>query len=328
MSRTIQFRTLSLCIAAGLLLAGATARAEDTKGQAGKLLEQGVIQYGMADFETSVDKLKLALQHAKSPDTLAKIHLFLGANYMDTGKQKQADAAFLQALKHDPKLKLPEEFKSSQKVAFEKVRLDARGDLRVSSNIKTRVMVDGVAAGKTPYRAKLAIGSHVVAILGPRGKWRTETVILFPGRETGIKANFKMVKKPRRGAGKPKKSGGRLWTWIAAGSAVAVAGVGLGLWFAGDSDYSEWQDLQPDAATAAANDERLTELEDSIRAKEIGAYVSFGVAGALAVTSVVLFFVEGRGASKERRASFIDLGGVELRPFMGRTSGLILQGSF
>ena len=327
MIQTTRIRTLSIC-AALVLMTATTVRAEDKKEQAGKLLEQGVIQYGMADFETSVDKLKLALQHAKSPDTLAKIHLFLGANYMDTGKQKLADAAFLQALKHDPALKLPEEFKSSQKVAFEKVRLGARGELRVSSNIKTKVMVDGVAAGMTPYRSRLAIGSHVVAILGPKGKWRTETVILFPNRDTSIKANFKMAKKPRRGGDRRKKSGGRLWTWIAAGTAVAVAGVGLGLWFAGESDYSEWQDLQPDVLTAAANDERLGELEDSIRAKELGAYISFGVAGALAATSVVLFFMEGRGARKERRASLLNFGGVELRPVMGRTSGLMLEGSF
>ena len=320
------------CLAACLFLfCQSMAFADEVaNGKADKLLEEGVIQYGLADFETSLDKLKLALQGAKSPDTLAKIHLFLGANYMDIGKQAKADAAFLQALKHDPGLKLPEEFKSSQKVAFERVRLQARGELRVTSNIKTRVLVGGVAAGKTPYRGKLGIGSHVISIMGPQGKWRTETVVLFPDRETSIRANFKLPKKPPRRV--PKKdgaSGGRIWTWVAAGTAVAVAGVGMGLWFAGDSDYTEWQELQLDAATARANEQRLGELEDTIRAKELGAYISFGVAGAVAVTSVVLFFLEGRPGRAERRASGLRLlGNVEVTPVFGRRSGLSLTARF
>ena len=318
------------CLACLTVFAPAQARCDDTsKGKADTLLEEGVIQYGLADFESSVDKLKMALQRAKSPETLARIHLFLGANYMDTGKQELADQAFLQALKHDPALKLPEEFKSSQKVAFEKVRLGARGELRVTSNIKTQVRVGGVAAGKTPYRGKLIIGSHVVSILGPRGRWRTETVILFPDRETSIRANFKLAAKPKRPVSRDRGSGGRVWTWIAAGGAVALAGVGLGLWFSGDSDFDRWQELQVDASTARANEERLVELEDSIKAKELGSYICFGVAGAVAVTSVVLFFLEGRTARSERRASSLRLwGAVALTPVLGRTSGLSLTTRF
>ena len=320
------------CLAACLffIYQGAALADKKQEGKAGKLLEEGVIQYGLADFESSLDKLKLALSRAKTPETLAKIHLFLGANYMDMGQQKQADGAFLQALKHNPVLKLPEEFKTSQKVAFERVRKQARGELRVTSNIKTRIRVGGVAAGRTPFRGKLAIGSHVVSIMGPKGKWRTETVILFPNRETGLRANFKLATKPKRHrTPRDKGSGGRIWTWIAAGSAVALAGVGMGLWFAGDSDYSEWQELQVDAATARANHQRLGELEDSIKAKELGAYICFGVAGAVAVTSVVLFFVEGRPGRSERRASGLRLfGGLELAPVLGRQSGLSLSGRF
>ncbi len=318
------------CLTACLLLFSAPALADDKKdGEVDKLLEEGVIQYGLADFETSVDKLKLALQGAKSPDTLAKIHLFLGANYMDMGQQEQAEAAFLQALKHNPVLKLPEEFKSTQKTAFEKVRDGARGELRVGSNIKTRVMVGGKPVGKTPYRGKLPIGSHVVSIQGPKGKWKTETVILFPERESRIRANFKVAARPKKPRPARGEKSGRLWTWIAAGTAVAVAGAGLGFWFAGESDYSEWEDLQVDEATAKANDERLTDLEDSIRAKELGAYISFGVAGAVAVTSIVLFFLEGKPGRQERRASgLLQLGNVEISPVLGRRSGLSLTARF
>ena len=321
-------RSLYLALCLSLLLLPLAAAAEDRPGEADKLLEEGVIQYGLADFESSVEKLNLALQGAKRPEILAKIQLFLGANFMDMGQQKKARQAFLAALKHNPMLKLPEEFKSSQKEAFEAVRKEARGTLRISSNTRARIKVGGKAVGHTPYQAKLPIGSHVVAVQGPSGRWRTETVILFPSRETRIRANFKLARKAPAPRTRRDGGGGRLWTWIAAGTAAAVAGVGLGLWFSADPDHQEWRDLQPDAATAVSNDAQLTELEDSIRAKELGAYISFGVAGAVAITSVVLFFVEGRSARAERRTAGLELGPLELTPVLGMHSGLSLSASF
>ena len=86
----------------------------------------------------------------------------------------------------------------------------------------------------------------------------------------------------------PAKSGGkRVFTWVAAGGAVVAGGVGagLGVMAGGASNElraSQHSRLEADALVSKANSMGL------------GANVAYGVAGAAAVTAVILFFVEGR----------------------------------
>ncbi len=88
---------------------------------------------------------------------------------------------------------------------------------------------------------------------------------------------------------KPSSSTGgkRVFTWVAAGGAVVAGGVGAGLGVMAGGASSELHArihsrLEADALVSKANSMAL------------GANVAYGVAGAAAITAVVLFFVEGR----------------------------------
>jgi tetratricopeptide (TPR) repeat protein len=105
----------------------------------------------------------------------------------------------------------------------------------------------------------------------------------------------------------------RLWTWIALGSAAAVAGVGLGLYLSADSDYDEYQNTQ--------DPDRLLELESSIGTRDTAAVVMYATAGALAVTSVVLFFLEGRASAEKPQDTSSALFWPRLSPGRGAALG-------
>jgi len=98
---------------------------------------------------------------------------------------------------------------------------------------------------------------------------------------------------------------GRLWTWIAAGTAGALA---LSALIVGLNAQSKFDDLNNTCKPACPDSE-----VDSVRSRAIAADVMWGLAGAAAVTSVVLFFLEGRSAAaaSEQKAPGEDGGGDE-----------------
>jgi hypothetical protein len=87
----------------------------------------------------------------------------------------------------------------------------------------------------------------------------------------------------------------RLWTWVAAGTAGALAITALVLGLNAQSKYDELKDQCQDHCF-----DRQSDI-DSVRSRAIATDVLWGVAAAAAVTSVVLFFVEGRQIKKETK---------------------------
>ena len=79
---------------------------------------------------------------------------------------------------------------------------------------------------------------------------------------------------------------GRLYTWIAAGTAGALAVAGLAVTIHTGSEFSDLED----ACKPNCSDDQV----DPLRTEATASYVLFGLAGATAVTSMVLFFLEGR----------------------------------
>lgn len=99
---------------------------------------------------------------------------------------------------------------------------------------------------------------------------------------------------------------GRRWTWIAAAGTLVAGAVGVGIGVSAQSDYSTYKDSETPSSQYAG-------LEDDISAKATTANVMFGVAGALAVTTVVLYFVEGMMGRRGARATLAPTpGGAEL----------------
>lgn len=86
----------------------------------------------------------------------------------------------------------------------------------------------------------------------------------------------------------PAKTGGkRVFTWVAAGGAVVAGGIGAGLGVMAGGASNELRGSVHSRAEADA-------LVGKANSMALGANVSYAVAGAAAVTAVVLFFVEGR----------------------------------
>jgi hypothetical protein len=85
--------------------------------------------------------------------------------------------------------------------------------------------------------------------------------------------------------------GGRLWTWIAGGTAIALGATSIGLWLASDAEYDEqYENCHPDGASESICAE---EAVDSIwEDLQTASYVTGGFAIGAGVAAVALFFLE------------------------------------
>jgi len=96
------------------------------------------------------------------------------------------------------------------------------------------------------------------------------------------------------GEGEEEEKPERFYTWIAAGSAAALALSGLVVGLNAQSKYDELMDRCAGVGPGCTDSE-----VDSIETRAMVADVLFGVAGAAAITAGVLYFLEGRSDEKE-----------------------------
>jgi hypothetical protein len=91
--------------------------------------------------------------------------------------------------------------------------------------------------------------------------------------------------------------GKRVWTWVAGGvtAAALITGVIYGLAYNSDLD-----DLNRQCPQGACTDPRLLNQREDAKNEGLVADVMFGVAGAAAVTTAILWFYEGRPKISER----------------------------
>jgi hypothetical protein len=186
---------------------------------------------------------------------------------------------------------------------FREERARLRGELHVSSAERGAIVtVDGKRAGACPVALRLPIGVHEVKVLDGEGRVRLQRrVLLAPGQVLRLEAGRvqpSSAPSGRPSAGEPRSARGtgrppaRIWTWVAAGGALAAAGAGLGLWLWGRAGYDEY--------LSTADHARYLELQDSVPRRYIAADVMLGVAAGLAVTAAVLFVLEPRVRAPER----------------------------
>ncbi len=315
-----------------LLLAPAGLRAAPS---AEKLYKQALQRYSEAEFETSIELLNRALRAGGKPRLLGRIHFQLGINHAIMGEQDKAEKAFREALARHPEQRLDaKQVKPAIVEMLARVRQSLRGYLSVSADgAGATVEVDGADAGELPYEVLLPVGAHRVVVRCADGE-RSRRVVVHHGRTARL--HVRCGSAPRAapeqsGAGSVAASSpngrdatsqrSRIWTWVAAGSALAALGVAIGLGASASAEYSELEDL---VASGQRDEVRRQELESAIDSRALGANVLFGVAGGLALTSVVLYFVEGRAAARPRATA----GRYRVQPVVGRTTGLVLQLQF
>jgi|GEM_PF-4251427 len=92
--------------------------------------------------------------------------------------------------------------------------------------------------------------------------------------------------------GFPPELMGRRWTWVAAAGGLVTGIIGMGLGIAAHVDYGTYKD-------SGTPSSQYAELESGVSGKATGANVMFVVAGALAVTTAILYFVGGRDGNRQ-----------------------------
>lgn len=290
--------------------------------EARDLYRLAITRHAVAEFEDAIRLLTRARAMTRDPGLLGKIYLQLGINHAVLGESQKAQASFRLALTHDPALELnPGQIKKSTVALLGQVRRGMSGRLMVTANQAAVVTVDGRRQGSTPHTGRLPVGRHRVEVRRDAQRL-VRVVIIRLDRLSRVAARFKVVAARRALPAGKKPRRGRIWTWVAAGAAVTALGVGIGFGLAADSSYDELEAL---VAGSRRDLEARQKLVDSVESRALTANIIFGVAGAMAVTSVVLLFLEGRSSSSERRGS---KRGLQLVPLAGAGPGLLLSTDF
>jgi tetratricopeptide (TPR) repeat protein len=97
---------------------------------------------------------------------------------------------------------------------------------------------------------------------------------------------------------KPQSPGGRLWTWAAAGTAVALSAASTVLWLVSDAKY----DKKYQECTATKTCTRANTDTSAISATQTAHQVTLGLAIAAGAGAVTLFFIEGKTQESPRVA--------------------------
>jgi len=319
---------LKLLLMALIVLSSSQARAQD--GQAEKLLQQGINEYGGGEFERSLQVLTRAKGATKDQLLLARVYMRMGLSYGMLEQKAKAKQAFAAALKLNPEICPKPPIKPRLiKLCQERLR-GMRGTLSVTSDrADSEVWIDGKVRGKVPQLLKLPIGTHQVVVKAPGRKKQEYHVVVLADQVARIKAEFRppvpIIQKPPTGV--QKGSRGRLWTWIAAGGAVVMVGVGAGLMGSAVADHNEYQDLADRQPNLSASEVAYVngELTDGIHLKEGLAWGAFAMGGALAVTAAVLFFTEGRSREAPSPTKRSSKSGLRFVPMLGQATGVGLE---
>jgi hypothetical protein len=344
-------RRLLLC--ALLLAAAAPARAESPEQAAQRLLKQGQALLKKGDYGQAV----IVLMKAQGTFPSAEIQLEIAAAYEGLGSPVEAAELYERLLGGEGLFGKNRE-RAQQQIEALRAKL---GRLTIECRIKDAdVKVNGREVGKTPlpfpvyvepgevsvevqnpaHRVTedhtLAAGEHkkIVINLAPKPAAPSQpptapapsdlppptAALPPPTAAPPAPKNAAPAARPAESPRRTERDGGwilgRRWTWIAVAGAVVAGGVGMGLGISASSEYSEYKD----PATSVS---RYPELEDSIEAKSTAANAMFGVAGGLALTAAVLYFVEPLLGPGDRRASTARSRWVGLAP-----GGLSIGGAF
>lgn len=159
----------------------------------------------------------------------------------------------------------------------------------VSTPSRAEVYLDGERAGRTPLSAlELPSGPHSVTLVLAGHAPYVGRVTVEPERTASVQASLA----PSAVAPVARR---RIWTWVALASAVTSLGVGVGLGVASNADFQSYQDRCGSSTLGICG-----ELRDSVRGKDLAANTLFGVAGALAIGSAILYYLEGRAPDRSR----------------------------
>ena len=296
-----------------LLFTGLLQSPTALAGEKPACISEAEQQYSMVDFEKALSTLTSCPDNVKTPEARACIHVSRGYNLMELERKEKARDAFREGLALDP------DACGCSRAYKEQVISRCHAEQKTMKGVLVvrckepgaEVFIDGTVQGKAPLTRELIIGAYQVSVRKGERKSSPQKVNVLHRRKVTVTLYFpppiqRVMVPPPDGktpghAGipnspRPQSKSGRLWTWVAGGLAVAAAGAATGVWFAGEGQHSDWEDIAAQEmvrALTADEEQDLADLQSAVEQKEVAAYALWGVAGAAAAAAVVLFFVEG-----------------------------------
>ncbi|MGC4116513.1 MAG: hypothetical protein QM765_18430 [Myxococcales bacterium] len=156
--------TLPLPVLAALALAAAAPKAAPEPGQG--RFAAGEAAFGKGEFDKAIALLDLAVKDAEKAShdpMLTKIHLLRGQCFAGMANDAKASEAFLKALEADPAASLdPSAVRPSTITLLDKVRAEAKGELKVTGDGPAEVFVDDQKLGAVPFVGPVSIGKRQV----------------------------------------------------------------------------------------------------------------------------------------------------------------------
>jgi hypothetical protein len=318
--------------------AGTRATAPDSDVAAQALLQRAIASFANGAFAEARGLLARAETLTKRPSLLGQIQLHLGLNHAAENRINDARRHFAQALAHDPRVDLDErQYKPSVVALFRSVRSSWEGVLEVSSDrADVEVIVRGRRVGSPPLRVRIEPGEHAVLIRSREGQVLHRSSLKVVSGQTSRIA-LALVAAPASVAVRaavtaaspnvpePSARRNRVWTWVAAGGAVALAAAAIGTGLSARSDGEEACGLLAGQQTPCGSRNRLTDeaqrqhyqaLYADATHKALAANVAWAMAATLAVGSACLYWLERPRTSMPPRRVRVGLGvgavGVEL----------------
>lgn len=295
----------------------AAAQPSSASGHAAKepryaaLVRAAVDEYNRANWGEA--RLLFGKAHAISPN--ARTWRGIGLTEYESKRYVEAIAALESALSDRNKPLSVEQRRDTERALHEARQFAAVYALQVPEGV-TEAVVDGEAA-PLPADGKLLLnpGRHTIAIRSAAGTQPERSVDVVVGERRKLvfdalpprastSTNRDALLTPAA-AGAEASSGGRVWTWVAAGTTLALAAgtVAFGMLAVNENDrFKELARAGKPSAEARRDGQRYQLISNA----------GIGVTAAAAIGTLVLVFVE-TGPAQESLSVSIGPGALQLR---------------
>lgn len=313
--------TASFVLLALLAQTAAPSGSPEAKARAQALVKEGTKLYDRGSLGEALEKFQQAYAEYASP----KLFFNIGQANRDLGRPVEAIKSFerFMAEVKDASPELAAEARKS--VAELKTKV---GSLLIEcTTAGAEIGVDGKPVGLAPLANSVRVtpGNHQVTARTSTGALAMEDVNVRAGTVETVVLRLRAVVEPVAVTpplapaidlqGRPAPAAeahqgwwlGRKWTWVAAGSTVVFTGAAT---IFGLRMQSKFDSLHTSCGSASQSTVACSKSDiDSVTTLKNTANIFWGLAGAAAVTTGVLFFVEGRP--------------VTVAPLAGQATGLL-----
>ena len=320
----------ALCLGVFLLAAGGIAichAAAETGGQTA--LQHAAEQRRHGEIEAALKTLEDALKTTSDDEERGQIYFQIGLIY-GTDEPSRAKAAFRNALVHNPSLMIDGvRHKPALVHLFREVHggLSGRILVRGDESIVSVLHVDSKDVGMLPHDGVYPIGNHLLEAFGSTGELLFRRAVIVRADHT----EEIVVSAPESaaGLGTAQSTPGfwerpRLWTWVTLGGAVAATGVAIGFGLAAQSNLdraNERKEALNNDPLATRSDPEISDAVDALDSQQLIANVAWGIAGAFAISSVLLLIFEGTDEAPEKSGPLEAWTPVTVAPTLGRAPG-------